>query len=57
MTPEQRDRAMDLILERNRFEKTLARAWALLDGRPVIWPDDLREAIAGPVTTMEVQTP
>lgn len=48
MTPEQRDHLMGLVLCDVRDHKTLARVWALLDGRPVIWPDDLREALTGP---------
>jgi hypothetical protein len=51
MTPEIRDHLMDIVLCDVRDHKTLARVRALLDGRPVIWPDDLRAALDGPTAT------
>jgi hypothetical protein len=48
MSLEQADRIADIVLCDVRDHKTLARVWALLDGRPVISAGELQAALTGP---------
>jgi hypothetical protein len=56
MSLEQANRIADIVLCDVRDHKTLARVWALFDGRAVISAGELRAALTGPPREQEEKT-